>query len=67
MSWLLLIMALFEEVGVYCFAHVGRSVDKSITRELTPNEIWGSRSKVKVTVTFKLGGASMFHKHFLLL
>ena len=42
----------FKEEGVYCFAHVGRLVGPSIT--------------VKVTVTFKLRGAYMFHKHFLL-
>ena len=32
---------------------------------MTPIEFGVSRSKVKVTVTFKLRGAYMFHKHFL--
>ena len=83
----------FEEVGVYCFAHVGRSVGWSVRRQIlsdqylentqarifshgmvvvhdqqmTPFEFGLSRSKVKVEVTFKLSGAYMFHKHFLLL
>ena len=35
---------------------------------MTPFDFGVSRSKVKVTVTFKLkGGAYMFHKHFLLI
>ena len=32
---------------------------------MTPIEFGVSRSKVKVTVTFKLGGVYIFHKHFL--
>ena len=34
---------------------------------MTPIEFGVSRSKVKVTVTFKFRGAYMFYKHFLLI
>ena len=34
-------------------------------QQMTPIDFGVSRSKVKITVTFKLRGAYMFHKHFL--